>query len=99
MTSCRRSPPPRLLYISRAPVAPWTSWIEEVLYGLDNGSMMPTLIGSAAYAERVHLVNPIIWSARSPKARAPPAGAARFGNRLSDLALLVEIHHLMGGDV
>src|SRR2546428_8069028 len=97
MATWRPSTPPRLLYISRATVAPWTSWIEEVLYGLDNGSMMPTLIGSAAYAERVHLVNPIIWSARSPKASAPPAAAASLRNRLRDMAFMVEVPPLKVG--
>lgn len=44
----RPSTPSFLLNRSTATLVPWTSWIDDVLYGLDKGSMIPILIGAPA---------------------------------------------------
>ena len=75
MVTGRPKTPPRWLNISTATLAPCTSWIDEVLYGLDSGSRIPILIGSAALALDPKIRIPNSRSVQSVARRTPPVMA------------------------
>src|SRR6185295_15050918 len=73
--------------------------MDDVLYGLDRGSMMPTLMGSpvfagstfagsSAEARYMPLVAPSARRASSPDASAPPVSAESCRNRLREIPLM-----------
>src|SRR6185295_15142398 len=73
--------------------------MDDVLYGLERGSMMPTLMGSpvfagsafagsSAEARYMPLVAPSARRPSSPDASAPPVSAESCRNRLREIPLM-----------
>src|ERR1044071_3686952 len=69
--------------------------MDEVLYGLDNGSMMPILIGSPAWARRMPKFMSGPRPTRLPTARLPPVIAVHCKNRLREICCIVPISFMM----